>query len=364
MVVLPGQDGPPDRVEHGPGTHRARPGAQRRPAAASAAAAQVDKWKETVARWESEPDTGEGRKELSARAKAEAEKRDLAFAKYHHYEVSSAAFQIAIVLASSAVITGAMVLAWIAIGLGVAGIAFAGIGLFVPHAGAPVLTRQRPAAAHHVRRAPGRTAAVIGTYGYAIVALLIALESMGLPLPGEGALITASVYAGATQRLSLGLIVLAAIAGAVIGDNLGFWLGRRIGSRLLIRYGPLVGITAGRIKLGQYLFALHGGKVVFLGRFVAVLRALAAFLAGVNRMPWSRFFVFNVAGGIVWATLFGVGAYALGHRIHAVAGPVGLTALGLALAGCVWLFRFVRRNEARLEAEAERAIPGPLGEDR
>jgi hypothetical protein len=104
------------------------------PPAASAATAQIDKWKETVARWESEPDTGEGRKELSARAKSEAEKRDTAFAKYHHYEVSSAAFQIAIVLASSAVITGAMALAWIAIGLGGLGLAFAGIGLFAPHA--------------------------------------------------------------------------------------------------------------------------------------------------------------------------------------------------------------------------------------
>jgi len=210
----------------------------------------------------------------------------------------------------------------------------------------------------------GELPILIEAYGYAVVALLIGLESMGLPLPGEGALVTAAVYAGATQRLSLGLIVLAAIAGAVIGDNLGFWLGRRIGSRLLVRYGPLVGITAGRTKLGQYLFGLHGGKVVFFGRFVAVLRALAAFLAGVNRMPWPRFLVFNVAGGIVWATLFGVGAYALGHRIHAVAGPIGLTALALGLAGCVWLFRFVRRNEARLEAEAERAIPGPLAADR
>jgi len=102
---------------------------------------------------------------------------------------------------------------------------------------------------------------------------------------------------------------------------------------------------------------------VFFGRFVAALRALAAVMAGVNRMPWSRFFVLNVAGGLVWAGLFGIGAYALGHRIHHIAGPVGLTALVMALAFCVWLFLFIRRNEARLEAEAERAIPGPLGRE-
>jgi hypothetical protein len=104
------------------------------PATAEAVARQTDTWSKTVARWESEPETGEGRKELVARAKAAEEKRDTARAKYHHYEVSSAAFQIAIVLASATVITGAIALAWLSISLGVVGIAFAGIGLFAPHA--------------------------------------------------------------------------------------------------------------------------------------------------------------------------------------------------------------------------------------
>jgi hypothetical protein len=104
------------------------------PAAADALAKRTDAWTKTVARWESEPETGEGRKELIARAKAAEEKRDTAMAKYHHYEVSSAAFQIAIVLASATVITGAMALTWLSIGLGVVGIAFAGIGLLAPHA--------------------------------------------------------------------------------------------------------------------------------------------------------------------------------------------------------------------------------------
>ena len=103
------------------------------PALADAIAKRTDGWAKTVARWESEPDTGEGRKELSARAKAAEDKRDTALAKYHHYEVSSAAFQIAIVLASATVITGAMVLTWLSIGLGAVGIVFAGIGLFAPH---------------------------------------------------------------------------------------------------------------------------------------------------------------------------------------------------------------------------------------
>jgi Domain of unknown function (DUF4337) len=104
------------------------------PALQDAIAKRLDAWSKTVARWESEPDTQEGRRELAARAKKAEEKRDLALARYHHYEVSSAAFQIAIVLASATVITGAMALAWLSIGVGVLGLAFSGVGLFAPHA--------------------------------------------------------------------------------------------------------------------------------------------------------------------------------------------------------------------------------------
>jgi len=103
------------------------------PEAGDAVAKRTDTWAKTVARWESEPETGEGRKELIARAKAAEEKRDTATAKHHHYEISSAAFQIAIVLASATVITGAIALTWLSIGLGVVGLIFAGIGLLVPH---------------------------------------------------------------------------------------------------------------------------------------------------------------------------------------------------------------------------------------
>jgi membrane protein DedA with SNARE-associated domain len=202
--------------------------------------------------------------------------------------------------------------------------------------------------------------ALIAAYGYGLILVMVMLESLGLPLPGETTLITASIYAGATHDLSLLGIIAAAAAGAVIGDNIGFRIGENFGSRLLIRFGPRLGITPAKIKLGQYLFMRHGGKVVFFGRFVAVLRALAAFLAGANKMPWPRFFVLNVAGGIVWATLYGCAAYGLGARVHALAGPVGFASLLLAAAFMVWLFLLMRRHEARLEQEAERAIPGPI----
>lgn len=105
---------------------------------------------------------------------------------------------------------------------------------------------------------------LVVTYGYVVVALIVALESMGLPLPGETVLIAAAVYAGVTHRLSIVPLIGAAAFGAVLGDNLGFWIGRRFGFALLRRYGHFVGLDERRLKLGRYLFDRHGGKVVSL----------------------------------------------------------------------------------------------------
>ena len=108
------------------------------------------------------------------------------------------------------------------------------------------------------------------------------------------------------------------------------------------------------------MFLKHGGKVVFFGRDVSVLRAWAAFLAGTNRMAWPRFLVFNAAGAIVWATLYGLGGYFLGDNIHRLVGPLGIVFLVLAVLLIITGIVIVRRNEQRLEDEAERALPGPL----
>jgi membrane protein DedA with SNARE-associated domain len=104
----------------------------------------------------------------------------------------------------------------------------------------------------------------------------------------------------------------------------------------------------------------HGGKVVFFGRFVAVLRAWAAFLAGTNRMRWPGFLLFNALGGMVWATLFGLGGYFLGDSIHRLTGPVAITTVVLVVLVIIAFLVFVYRNERRLEAEAERVLPGLL----
>ncbi len=201
---------------------------------------------------------------------------------------------------------------------------------------------------------------LISTYGYWAVAGIVALESMGLPLPGETTLIAAAAYAGTTHRIGIVPVLIAAAAGAIVGDTLGFWLGRGFGYRLLLRYGRYLRMGPPRVKLGQYLFLRHGGKVVFFGRFVAVLRALAAFLAGTNRMAWGPFLLFNAAGGVVWATAYGVLAYVFGKQVHHLLSGMGLAMLALALVLASGAFVFLRRHEAQLEAEAERALPGPL----
>ncbi len=148
--------------------------------------------------------------------------------------------------------------------------------------------------------------------------------------------------------------------GAVVGDNIGYALGRGFGYPLLLRFGPYIGLNDGRIKLGQYLFLKHGGMVVFFGRFFAVLRFLAAFLAGVNRLAWPRFLLANALGGVVWATAVGLLAYTLGRDIHRIQGTLGIIAGTIAVCVLGGLFVYLRRNEVKLQADAEAALPGPL----
>jgi membrane protein DedA with SNARE-associated domain len=205
----------------------------------------------------------------------------------------------------------------------------------------------------------GHVADQIATHGYWIISAAVALESMGIPVPGESALVTAAIYAGTTHRLNVGFVIAAAAVGAVVGDNLGFLIGRRFGLPLLLRYGHLARIDSRRIKLGQFLFARHGGKVVFFGRFIALLRAFAALLAGINGMDWWRFLLFNASGGVVWATVYGLMGYVFGEQIVRLRGPVvviDLVIASTAVAAGVW---WVRRREATLQVEAERPLSGP-----
>jgi membrane protein DedA with SNARE-associated domain len=197
------------------------------------------------------------------------------------------------------------------------------------------------------------------TYGVWTVAIIVGLESLGIPLPGEAVLILASIYA-ATHDGNIAMVITAATIGAIIGDNIGYLVGREFGYRLVLNYGSRVGITEGRIKLGQYLFKQYGGAVVFFGRFFAVLRFLAAFLAGVNQLAWPRFLLANAVGGLVWASVVGLTAYTVGRGIHKVQGPAGVVGIAIALAVLIAIFIYLKRHEAELQARAEASLPGPL----
>jgi membrane protein DedA with SNARE-associated domain len=200
----------------------------------------------------------------------------------------------------------------------------------------------------------------VSAYGYLAVLLFVGIESIGIPLPGETMLITAAIYAGATHRLSIGLVIAAAAVGAIVGDNIGYALGHWGGYRLLVRYGRYVSLDQAKVKVGRYVFLRYGAVVVFFGRFVSILRTYAAFLAGTTRMPWVRFLAANAAGGIAWSALYGTGAYWLGNQVEQLSRPVAIVfGVGAALAILLFLL-VVRRVEARLEATAERALPGPL----
>lgn len=198
-------------------------------------------------------------------------------------------------------------------------------------------------------------------YGYFAVGGVVGLESAGVPLPGESVVIAAALYASTSHRLSIYFVVAAAAGGAILGDNLGYAVGRWLGTRVLARHGPRIGLTPERQRLGEYLFRCHGGKMVFFGRFVALLRTFAALLAGASHMPWHDFFLWNALGGITWACLYGFGAYGLGKGIERIAGPVGIALGVVAGIALVAGFIFLRRNEARLIAEAQRAMEAEAG---
>jgi membrane protein DedA with SNARE-associated domain len=198
---------------------------------------------------------------------------------------------------------------------------------------------------------------LIQAHGLWLLFALVALESMGVPLPGEAALIGAAIYAGSTGELGIASVIGVAAAAAIAGDNLGYLIGRRLGLPLLRRYGRHIGLPPDRLKLGQYLFSRHGGKIVFFGRFVAFLRAFAAVLAGANRMAWQHFLLANALGAACWAALFGLGAYRFGQEIHRVAGPAGLVVPAAALALLLLGTRLLRRHEREWTAQALAELP-------
>jgi membrane-associated protein len=204
--------------------------------------------------------------------------------------------------------------------------------------------------------------------GYFALALLVGLESTGVPVPGETALIAAGIFANEGELDIIAVIAIAA-AAAIIGDNLGYLIGRHGGRRLLEAPGPLEHHRLSIIAKGEPFFEKHGPKAVFLGRWVAGLRIAAAWLAGITHMHWRTFFFWNALGGVAWAASIGLAAYLLGPVAKKIIEDFGLGAIALVVLAVVgyvvWRWRRSRQERAERgeaaapEPEATPAVPEP-----
>jgi membrane-associated protein len=195
--------------------------------------------------------------------------------------------------------------------------------------------------------------------GFPVIFALIAIETMGIPVPGETALITAGIVAS-RGRLEIEVVIAIAACAAILGDNVGFAIGRKLGRRLLTAPGPLLHHRRRVIAVGEPFFDRHGPKAVFLGRWVTGLRITAAWMAGVTKMSWPTFLFWNALGGIAWATSIGLIAYFVGHSAEKIIHLAGLGgAAAVVLGGVVlWLVLRTRRRRAEelVDEEIEREL--------
>jgi membrane protein DedA with SNARE-associated domain len=202
----------------------------------------------------------------------------------------------------------------------------------------------------------GSLAAILGvsnSLGYLLPAI-IGLESMGIPSPGETALVAAAVLAS-QGKLEIWLVILIGVCSAIVGDNIGYLLGRRFGRSVFTAPGPFMHHRIRAIRAGDGFFERHGPKAVFLGRWIALVRFATAWLAGINRMPFKQFFFWNALGGITWGVTYGLVGYFGGEaaaHVLAEAGIIGLVVL-LILPGVI--YAIVKRRERRM---ADRSDPG------
>ncbi len=203
---------------------------------------------------------------------------------------------------------------------------------------------------------------LVETFGYPLLFLTVMAESSGVPIPGETALITAAVLAS-RGKMHIELVIPIAAAGAIVGDNIGYTIGRKGGRWLLERPGRFRRQRLQALELGEPFFERHGPKAVFFGRFILGLRVWASWLAGATHMRWRSFFLWNALGGICWATGIGLLAYFLGHsagKAIEAFGIYGLVAVLLAIVSTFFLHRRHRRHtQARSVPPPEAAPPDP-----
>lgn len=212
---------------------------------------------------------------------------------------------------------------------------------------------------------------VLNTIGYPAVALFVFIESAGIPLPGESMVLLASFTAAVDHQLQIPIIIACAATGAIMGDNLGYLIGRTGGRAFVERFGKFFFLKSHHLASAEQFFARHGEKTVFFGRFFALLRIWAAFLAGMNGMRWPLFLLYNAAGGIVWAILAGTVGYLAGNLFHISFGQLDQAAMAfawitigilavLAFALVIWRrYRKNRDSQKRVTMKLEAMPVGP-----
>ena len=204
----------------------------------------------------------------------------------------------------------------------------------------------------------GTISGLVASYGYVVLFFLVGVESLGIPLPGETAVVTAAAWA-ALGHLSIYAVVATAAAGAIIGDNGGYWIGRTGGVALVRRYGRFVHLSAAHLERARRFFERHGAKTVFFGRFIALLRTWAAVLAGAAHMPYGTFMLYNALGAVCWASVVGALGYGFGRNLPRLERYMGQASLAGALlvalvVGLALGWRWFERNRTRLVARTQR----------
>lgn len=202
--------------------------------------------------------------------------------------------------------------------------------------------------------------AAFGRYGYLVLFIGVFLENLGIPVPGETALLAAGFFAK-QHVLRLAIVIPCAMVAAILGDNFGYWIGRRGGRGFVEHYGKFVGLSAKRLDAVDAYFRKHGPRTIFFARFISGIRVFAAIFAGISEIPWTRFLLFNTAGAIVWSTTIALLGYVFGQSWKLLEHWVGRGGLFLvAVVVCAILLATLRRHRGRIATAIENRLPGSM----
>jgi membrane protein DedA with SNARE-associated domain len=200
-----------------------------------------------------------------------------------------------------------------------------------------------PDLAHHLSR-------LLQSYTYPVLVALVLLESIGIPLPGEIALVTAAAYAS-LGHISIYIVIILAAVAAIVGGILGYWIGIKGGLPLIVRYGGYVGVRRSHIERTHAFFERNGAKTILFGRFIAILRTWAAVVAGAASMSFTKFVIYTSIGSVVWAILFGFLGFTFGRDLPLLEKYISRASLGVLIIGvvAVAVFLIIRRRRSKAE---------------